>query len=186
MTHEDDLVVILCASVRCKDATTHRCTACGKRVTRKRLVSLLIAVLATCRGIVPASVGGKGRWWKFTEGDTLPLSKTKTDMFLVSGCACCTDAEKNRNANDLLDGRGTDMAPSSLAEDYLGGMPNAVTMTKGKELEERPEVVVEGEARYTGQWLGNKRYGHGCHVRPDGQRYEGQFVDDKAHGHGIC
>jgi len=45
-------------------------------------------------------------------------------------------------------------------------------------------VLVEGGARYDGQWSNNKRHGQGIYVRPDGSWYEGRFEDGWAHGYG--
>mmetsp|Transcript_84527 Transcript_84527/g.236601 ORF Transcript_84527/g.236601 Transcript_84527/m.236601 type:complete len:383 (-) Transcript_84527:152-1300(-) len=53
------------------------------------------------------------------------------------------------------------------------------------QLVERPEVEIEGGARYRGQWLNMRRHGRGVLTRPDGQRYEGEFSDNRAHGRGL-
>eukprot|EP00443_Scrippsiella_acuminata_P099286 CAMPEP_0115636488 /NCGR_PEP_ID=MMETSP0272-20121206/33696_1 /TAXON_ID=71861 /ORGANISM="Scrippsiella trochoidea, Strain CCMP3099" /LENGTH=302 /DNA_ID=CAMNT_0003073497 /DNA_START=118 /DNA_END=1027 /DNA_ORIENTATION=- len=51
-------------------------------------------------------------------------------------------------------------------------------------LEASGAVILEGGVKYTGQWNGHVREGHGTLERPDGGRYEGQFADNKAHGNG--
>ncbi|KAG8518593.1 Radial spoke head 1 [Galemys pyrenaicus] len=40
-------------------------------------------------------------------------------------------------------------------------------------------------ARYTGEYVMNKKHGHGTFVYPDGSRYEGEWADDLRHGHGV-
>jgi len=53
-----------------------------------------------------------------------------------------------------------------------------------KDLVDRGDVVVEGSARYKGQWKGIYFHGQGTLSRPDGSWYEGQFDQGRAHGHG--
>lgn len=49
-------------------------------------------------------------------------------------------------------------------------------------LETRPETDLGNEAKYTGQWKGNVRYGKGKEVLSDGTVYEGGFYDDQKRG----
>mmetsp|Transcript_4555 Transcript_4555/g.5751 ORF Transcript_4555/g.5751 Transcript_4555/m.5751 type:complete len:125 (-) Transcript_4555:115-489(-) len=111
-------------------------------------------------------------------------------MFGLGRCVgCCSEADATNS--ELVDQMPTSAAPNFTEENLPGdSMKGAGVLLVNKErsmkLEERQETVIDGDAKYTGQWLGDKRHGHGVRVRIDGQRYEGQFVDDKAHGVGKC
>ena len=48
----------------------------------------------------------------------------------------------------------------------------------------RDETILPNGAKYTGEWLGERRDGHGFQVWVDGSRYEGSWADDKANGFG--
>ena len=61
---------------------------------------------------------------------------------------------------------------------------SAPSKVNGDGLEERPEMTLEGGARYGGQWKGEVWHGTGTLVRPDGSRYQGSFQDGAAHGAG--
>lgn len=39
---------------------------------------------------------------------------------------------------------------------------------------------------YSGEWLGNVRWGQGVQVWPDGAKYEGNWENGKANGFGIA
>jgi len=64
------------------------------------------------------------------------------------------------------------------------GNGNAASSTATIRLEERPTIEIEGNAKYTGQWLGELRQGWGVVYRPDGGRYEGELVGNRANGKG--
>ncbi|XP_017822713.2 radial spoke head 1 homolog isoform X3 [Callithrix jacchus] len=40
-------------------------------------------------------------------------------------------------------------------------------------------------ARYTGEYVRNKKHGQGTFIYPDGSRYEGEWADDQRHGYGV-
>jgi len=86
-------------------------------------------------------------------------------------CACLEGDEEHSNRFDAL-------APQNQLT------PNGNGATPGTARVERPPVVLEGAIKYTGQWRGEMREGHGVLERPDGGRYEGQFVANKAQGFG--
>jgi len=56
--------------------------------------------------------------------------------------------------------------------------------TYSKERVERPTVLLEHGVKYTGQWKGDKRDGHGVQEWPDGARFDGQWRDGLAEGYG--
>eukprot|EP00913_Durusdinium_trenchii_P024990 g23455.t2 len=97
---------------------------------------------------------------------------------------CCSNSTAEHS--DVYDGAQSqtliygeeDVAPApQVAAKVEGG-------TKFADLVEKPEMEVEGGARYKGQWRGNMRHGHGILTRADGHRYEGAWLDNRAHGHG--
>ncbi|CAE7028240.1 PIP5K4 [Symbiodinium sp. CCMP2592] len=49
---------------------------------------------------------------------------------------------------------------------------------------ERPTVLLEHGIKYTGQWKGDKRDGHGLQEWPDGARFDGQWRNGLAEGFG--
>ena len=51
-------------------------------------------------------------------------------------------------------------------------------------LKERPRTVVEENAYYTGQWMGDKRHGHGQIEKKGIGTYEGEFANARAMGEG--
>uniref|UniRef100_A0A667HIC7 Radial spoke head 1 homolog n=1 Tax=Lynx canadensis TaxID=61383 RepID=A0A667HIC7_LYNCA len=60
-----------------------------------------------------------------------------------------------------------------------------------EELEEEGENDLGGiykfksGARYIGEYVKNKKHGHGTFIYPDGSRYEGEWADDRRHGYGV-
>ena len=45
--------------------------------------------------------------------------------------------------------------------------------------------MLRGGGRYEGDYIDDKRTGHGIYTWADGNRYEGDFLDGKMHGRGI-
>eukprot|EP00403_Amphidinium_massartii_P012579 CAMPEP_0178416990 /NCGR_PEP_ID=MMETSP0689_2-20121128/24347_1 /TAXON_ID=160604 /ORGANISM="Amphidinium massartii, Strain CS-259" /LENGTH=380 /DNA_ID=CAMNT_0020038349 /DNA_START=164 /DNA_END=1304 /DNA_ORIENTATION=+ len=107
-------------------------------------------------------------------------------MFLCRAerrCCCKGDLDEVADGNE----------PASLMQDerfqpVLGsaGYPIKVVhpQSDSADLEERPETIVEGGAKYVGQWKGSVRHGYGVITQPDGSRYEGVFHEGQAHGEG--
>uniref|UniRef100_A0A2R8NB87 Radial spoke head 1 homolog n=1 Tax=Callithrix jacchus TaxID=9483 RepID=A0A2R8NB87_CALJA len=60
-----------------------------------------------------------------------------------------------------------------------------------EELDEEGEIDIGGiyrfknGARYTGEYVRNKKHGQGTFIYPDGSRYEGEWADDQRHGYGV-
>jgi len=79
------------------------------------------------------------------------------------GACCNKDSEPHLNANGDIVG----------IVDRLDGH---VQLKR----EQRAEYTYKSGAKYTGEWVGELRDGHGVQVWPDGGRYEGQFREDKA------
>jgi len=50
--------------------------------------------------------------------------------------------------------------------------------------ENRPTYTFASLAKYTGEWKGGFRDGHGEQIWPDGAKYVGDWADNKAHGKG--
>ena len=55
-----------------------------------------------------------------------------------------------------------------------------------EKLENKPETLLENNAKYIGQWIKNSktRQGKATQVWPDGSMYEGWFKDNEANGKG--
>merc|ERR1740123_731014 len=66
-------------------------------------------------------------------------------------------------------------------QNLMSGPP---TDAYSKELVERPTVLLEHGVKYTGQWKGDKRDGHGVQEWPDGARFDGQWRSGLAEGFG--
>jgi len=90
-------------------------------------------------------------------------------------CCKCDGEEEIESGNDHLvkqqalwsgddDGDNSELFPNTEA-------PALST----EQLQDRGQVLLEGGAVYTGQWLGEHRHGRGAISWPDGGRYEGQF-----------
>uniref|UniRef100_A0A2K5EQN2 Radial spoke head 1 homolog n=1 Tax=Aotus nancymaae TaxID=37293 RepID=A0A2K5EQN2_AOTNA len=60
-----------------------------------------------------------------------------------------------------------------------------------EELDEEGENDIGGiyrfknGARYTGEYVRNKKHGQGTFIYPDGSRYEGEWANDQRHGYGV-
>lgn len=73
-------------------------------------------------------------------------------------------------------------SPSGADSDDGGGLEEDLC---GDDLDERPEMWLEKGCRYSGQWRGAERHGHGIWTGPDGDCYEGQLRRSMPHGHGV-
>eukprot|EP00439_Symbiodinium_sp_Y106_P073380 s205_g13.t2 len=97
---------------------------------------------------------------------------------------CSNNAAEHSDVYDGAQGQNVvyneeDVAPVPQIADIQGK-----AKAQASELVQKPEVEVEGGARYKGQWKGNMRHGHGVLTRADGHRYEGAWFENRAHGHG--
>lgn len=95
---------------------------------------------------------------------------------------CCSNSAAEHS--DVYDGAQNQTL--IYGEEDVAPAPQIAKLEGAKfaDLVEKPEMEVEGGARYKGQWRGNMRHGHGVLTRADGHRYEGAWLDNRAHGHG--
>lgn len=126
----------------------------------------------------------------------------------VKTWCCCAQANENENiqvvrAQPALEGglvedcsrlalergsgrpatNGTSRAPKDQASPSTPRGARAAGAEK--ERVERPEYIFENGDKYSGQWLGDSRDGHGVLVYENGARYDGQWVADKVEGYGV-
>lgn len=79
------------------------------------------------------------------------------------------DIKKADNKNKKMKGMG--LSDSNDANKY--------------KREKRPETTLPNGAKYTGEWIGDKRDGQGTQIWVDNSKYEGSWKDDKANGQGV-
>lgn len=133
-----------------------------------------------CAEVVDGSLGA---------GSALGVRPLETDVQAADGDAwfprctpCC-----QRSGGEKVDA-ATLPSPRYLYDESVDAIGNKAALAETGELPlvEKPEVVIEDGARYTGQWRGDKCHGVGVLKKSDGSWYKGNFRDGKAHGQGTC
>jgi len=108
---------------------------------------------------------------KSSQEETSPSQKEMPEKALAERNALKEELEQELTSIQIIKGK--------IVENY-----EKVSKSRFKEREKKKEIKLKSGAKYTGEWLGDKRDGYGVQIWKDGSRYEGTWLDDKAHGSG--